>query len=229
MQYKILVIDDNKSLLEAIKEVFKEENVAVITATDGETGIEKAIESKPDVIILDLNLPDIDGYKVYRVLKKEKTTSNIPIIFLTGYKITKNDIVRGLEEGACDYIIKPFDNRELIARVNNCFKWLEYKSGFKEVIKQCGMEMDIKERKVKIKGKPVNLTRIEFDLLHYFIRNKGKLLTHKNILETVWGYEDSMSVHTLETHVSNLKRKIGQQCAQKIQTIRKFGYKLLGA
>ncbi|MBN1385038.1 MAG: response regulator transcription factor [Elusimicrobia bacterium] len=226
MQYKILVVDDETCVLESLKLVLQEGNISVITAMDGETCLKKAEVSKPDLIILDINLPDMDGFKVCRILKKTKHLSHIPIIILTGVGTSSRSIVAGLEAGACDYILKPFDHEVLMARVKVALRWLEYKGEVKELIKKCGVEINLDERKLKVKGKPIDLTRKEFDIISILVKESGKIVKHKDILETVWGSEDEIVEHTLESHVSNLKRKLGSHFAKRILTVKGVGYKL---
>ncbi|MBN1384829.1 MAG: response regulator transcription factor [Elusimicrobia bacterium] len=226
MQYSVLAVDDDEDILELIKETLQQENISVITAKTGNACIKKAEISRPDLIILDLDLPDIPGDKVYKILKKENSTSSIPVMILTGSKISTDDIAFGLNEGACEYVIKPFDPKVLTARVKNIFHWLDYKVKIKEVVKKCGLEIDAKQRRVKVNGSIVDLTKKEFDLLSTLIRGGGRVLSHRNLLETVWGYEDMASAHTLESHVSSLKKKLGPYFARKIITVKGIGYKL---
>ena len=226
MRYKVLVIDDHKGTLEALKMLFSYENYSVITAENGKTGINLAIQKQPDLIILDLVLPDIHGYKVKEVLEKGKTTSHIPVVLFTGAMTTPKDEVYGFKMGACEYITKPFDPGVLVARLKNIFREREKKSGLKEVIKKCGLEINEKERYVKVKGKIIELTQTEIDILLILLRNYGQVLTYEYLSETVFGYEKDIITHDLETHIYNLRKKLGPDCAKYIITIKGVGYKL---
>jgi len=225
MRYKALIIDDNKGMCEGLKVLFSSENISLITAEDGETGIALANSKKPDVIILDLSLPDMDGDEVQKTLKNDKATSHIPVIILTGTQMTDQNQADGINMGACDYILKPFDNKVLIARVKNVFRWQEYKGEVKEKMIKCGLEMDEETKTVKVKGKPINLTLKEFDLLFTLVRKIGQILKYDYLLYTVWGYEKDIYIHTLINHICSLKKKLGPDCAKKIKTIKHVGYK----
>lgn len=226
MQYKVLAVDDDEDILELVKETLQRENISVITAKTGEACFKRVETSKPDLIILDFDLPDIPGDKIYRVLKKDKSTSHIPVMILTGSRISDNDMVFGFREGVCEYIIKPFEPKILAARVKNIFQWLDYKVKVKEIVKRCGLEMDVEQRRIKVNGKIVELTQKEFDLVSTLIRNSGRVVSRQNLLETVWGYEDIASTHTLESHIYSLKKKLGPHFAKKIITLKGTGYKL---
>ncbi|MBN1383692.1 MAG: response regulator transcription factor [Elusimicrobia bacterium] len=226
MLYKVLVVDDDEDILELIKETLHRENISVITAKTGEAGIKRAETSQPDLIILDLTLPDIPGIKVYRVLKNEKRTTHIPVMILTGTRKSAKDMVFGFEEGVCEYMVKPFDPKVFAARVKNIFQLLENKEKIREIVKKCGVQMDAEERKIKVKDKIVNLTQKEFDLISVLVRESGRVLSREYLLETVWGYEDNVETHTLESHLFSIKKKVGPDCAKKIITIKGKGYKL---
>lgn len=226
MQHKILVCDDDEDILELIKETLHRENISVITVETGETCLKKAESSNPDLIILDQNLPDMCGTDVHKILKKEKTLSHIPVMILTGEKKSDSDVVSGFRDGACDYMTKPFEPKILVARVKNILRWLDYKGKLKEIVKKCGLEMDVDQRRIKVNGKIVDLTQKEFDLISILVRNSGRVLSRQHLLETVWGYEDMASVRTLISHISTLKKKLGPHCAKKIVTVKGKGYKL---
>lgn len=227
MLYKVLAVDDDKKILKIVKASLQYEDISVITACDGVTCLEKAKSAKPDLIILDFDLPDIDGFKLCQVLRSDKPTAHIPIIFLSGKMITNNDMVAGFTAGASDYILKPFEPRILISRVKAVLRWLEYKGELGGSIKKYGIEIDLNDRMVKIKGKQINLTKKEFDLLFTLIRKNDQLVTHKYLLETVWGYEPDIDTHTLDSHISSLRKKLGAAYAKKIIAVKGFGYRFL--
>ncbi|HAM39542.1 MAG TPA: DNA-binding response regulator [Elusimicrobia bacterium] len=224
MRYKVLIIDDNICILEALKELLLTENISVITAENGEKGIDLATKTKPDVIILDLLLPDISGHKVQRILKQDRTTSHIPILILTGTQVTEKDQVLCIENGACEYITKPFDNDVFIARLKNIFRWQDYKCKLKQTIKKYGLEINEDEHTIRIKHKLIKLTKIEFDLLYLLIKKCGQILKYTELLETIWGYGKNIDTRTLVSHISNLKKKLGSD--YNIETVRSIGYRL---
>ncbi|HAM38025.1 MAG TPA: hypothetical protein DCP53_01290 [Elusimicrobia bacterium] len=226
MRYKVLVIDDHKGTLEALKMLFSYENYSVITAENGKTGINLAIQKQPDLIILDLVLPDIHGYKVKEVLENGKTTSHIPIMLFTGAMTTPKDEVYGFKMGACEYITKPFDPGVLVARVKNIFREREKKGGLKEVIKKYGLEIFEDERYIKVKSKEIRLTRKEFDLFFVLFKSQGRLLSNQYLLETVWDYEKDIDTHTLRSHIFSIKKKLGPEYAKKIINVKGSGYRL---
>ena len=223
MRHKILAVDDDADILELIKETLSREDMTVVTAKDGKTCLEKAEETKPDLILLDIGLPDISGYKVFRTLKHEKTLSHIPVIMLTGRKTPPNEIASILNEGASDYLAKPVIPEFLAARVKVVLRLIEYKGLPKEVIHKCGVYMNIEERVVKVKGKPIDLTKKEFDLLFTLLRKSGKVIIKKYLLGTIWGDEDKIYEHTLDNHVSSLRKKLGPACGDKIVSVKSVG------
>ncbi|HAM39237.1 MAG TPA: DNA-binding response regulator [Elusimicrobia bacterium] len=225
MRYKVLVIDDHKGTLEALKMLFSYENYSVITAENGKTGINLAIQKQPDLIILDLVLPDIHGYKVKEILKKDKNTSQIPLMILTGAHITAEDEVKCLKTGAGEFIRKPINNDVFLARLKNLLKNNENNNNLKETKKIYGFEINEEERYIKTKDGIIELTQREYDLFILLIKNKEQVLTKENLLEKVWGYGTEIDTHTLESHIFNLRKKLGPENEKRIKTITGIGYK----
>lgn len=225
MKQRILVVDDESPIQELIKFNLEQAGFEVDLAGDGIVALEKFEEIKPDLVVLDLMLPGKDGYDVCKAIRKN---SNTPIIMLTA-KETELERVLGLELGADDYITKPFSPLELVARI-------------KAVLRRTGVQeeeeideffvgniyMRVETREVKVKDVPVELTRKEFDLLHTFLQNVNKVLTREFLLQKVWGYEYEGETRTVDVHIRHLRRKLGPEGEERIETIHGVGYKLRG-
>jgi len=221
---KILIIDDEKDLVESIEYNLKKEGFTVSKAYDGQAGLKSAREKSPDLIILDLMLPEISGMDLCRILKKEDKTTAIPIIMLTA-KTSQVDKIVGLEIGADDYLTKPFDMRELIARIRAILK----RSGVKEksagiLFKFPDLEVDTAKHEVRVLGRIIELTAKEFALLCHLIENKERVCTRESLLDTVWGIEVAIETRTVDVHVKNLREKMGK-AGKHILTLRGVGYK----
>jgi DNA-binding response OmpR family regulator len=221
---KILIIDDEKDLVESIEYNLKKEGFTVSKAYDGSAGLKAAKDKLPDLIILDLMLPEISGMDLCRILKKEDKTAAIPIIMLTA-KTSQVDKIVGLELGADDYLTKPFDMRELIARIRAILK----RSGVKEksaepIFRFPDLEVDTAKYEVRAMGKIVEMTAKEFALLCYLIEHKERVCTREALLDTVWGIEIAIETRTVDAHVKNLREKLGK-AGKHILTLRGVGYK----
>jgi DNA-binding response OmpR family regulator len=231
---KILVVDDDKNLLEVIKYNLVNEGYAVIIAENGTQAVEKARQEKPDLIILDVMLPEIDGLEVCRILRKEMS---IPILMLSA-KIDEIDKVVGLELGADDYIGKPFSVRELMARVRATLRRgqiSEQKNTSKTqdetkqrtILKGHDLELDTIRHNVSLKGAPLTLTPKEFELLAFLMRYKGQVFGREQLMEKVWGYTFDGSKRTVDVHIRWLRQKIEEnpENPKILITIIGFGYK----
>ena len=221
---KILIIDDEKDLVESIEYNLKKEGFTVSKAYDGQAGLKSAREKSPDLIILDLMLPEISGMDLCKIIKKEDRTAAIPIIMLTA-KTSQVDKIVGLEIGADDYLTKPFDMRELIARIRAILK----RSGVKEksagiIFKFPDLEVDTAKHEVRVLGRIIELTAKEFALLCHLIENKERVCTRESLLDTVWGIEVAIETRTVDVHVKNLREKMGK-AGKHILTLRGVGYK----
>ena len=231
---KILVVDDDKNLLEVIKYNLVNEGYAVIIAENGTQAVEKARQEKPDLIILDVMLPEIDGLEVCRILRKEMS---IPILMLSA-KIDEIDKVVGLELGADDYIGKPFSVRELMARVRATLRrgQLAEQKNFSKtpdetkqrtILKGHDLELDTVRHNVSLKGAPLTLTPKEFELLAFLMRYKGQVFGREQLMEKVWGYTFDGSKRTVDVHIRWLRQKIEEnpENPKILITIIGFGYK----
>jgi len=221
---RILIIEDERDIAEAIEYNLKKEGFQVSKAYNGLDGLKIARQIIPDLILLDLMLPNMPGLEVCKILKKEPKTINIPIIILTA-KGSETDKVVGLELGADDYITKPFSMRELLARIKTVLK--RYGAGEappKSILKFPGLEIDADKHEVKTAGKLIELTAKEFELLQYLAQNKGRAITRERLLDAVWGIEVAIETRTVDVHVKKVREKLGK-AGKYIQTLRGVGYK----
>lgn len=222
---KILIIDDESNIVELIKYNLEMNGYKVLYAYDGNEGLNIAREQKPDLILLDIMLPKMDGFDVCKEIKKDKDIEHIPVIMLTA-KGEEFDKILGLELGADDYITKPFSVRELLARIKAVMR-RNKKEENSQVIKLDNLIIDFDKHEVLKSGKKVDLTLKEFELLRLLILNKGKVLTRDFLLDKIWGYEYYGETRTVDVHVRHLRQKIedDDKNPRYIETIRGIGYK----
>ena len=223
-QENVLLIEDEKNIVELVKYNLEQEGFRVSTALKGDLGLEQARRGKPDLIILDLMLPEIDGLEICKILKQNEKTSSIPIIMLTA-KGEETDRIVGLEVGAADYVTKPFSPRELVARVKAVLRRGKEKKQEKNL--KCGsLEIDPARHIVSLKGKAVELTSKEYDLLKALMEAEGRVLSRDFLLEKVWGYDGSMNIETrtVDMHIGQLRKKVKTE-ADHIVTVKNVGYR----
>jgi len=219
----ILVVDDEKNIVQLARLYLDKEGFQVEAAYDGEQALEKARAVRPDLIILDLMLPGMDGLSVCKELRK---TSNVPIIILTA-RGDDVDRVVGLELGADDYVTKPFNPRELVARVKAVLRRSRQETSDEPVIEANGLVLDVARREVTVDGAPVTLRAKEFDLLTAFMRHPGIVLDRERLLQIVWGSDYYGDTRTIDVHVAWLREKLAAAQHVKIQTVWGVGYKLV--
>lgn len=225
---KILVVDDEFHIQELIKYNLELSGFIVETADSGEMAIRKIKDELPDLIILDLMLPGIDGLEVCKRLKSDKTTKAIPIIMLTA-KTEEFDKVLGLELGADDYMTKPFSVRELTARAKALFRRISpEEDGDKNVINVGNIIIDDNKREVYVNDNLVELPMKEYEILKMLSKNKGNVVSRDEILEYIWGYKYYGETRTVDVHIRHLRKKIEiEGSLQFIETVRGIGYKLI--
>ncbi|MBE3574999.1 MAG: response regulator transcription factor [Firmicutes bacterium] len=230
---KVLVVDDEPAIVELIKYHLEKEGFEALVAYDGAEGLAKARSEHPDLIILDVMLPKMDGFAVCQTIRQEQT---VPIILLTA-KGEEFDKVFGLQLGADDYVTKPFSYRELLARVKALLRRQEMDAAGNgapakdEVLTIGDVRLDLSRHAVTVRGAPVDLTPKEFDLLYVLAANRGRVMTRDFLLQKVWGYEYEGDTRTVDVHVRRLRTKIEPDPANPtyIETVHGVGYRIRGA
>ncbi len=223
---KILVVDDEKELSALVSLHMKMAGFEVLTANSGEKALELSREETPDLIILDLMLPKIDGWQVCEQLRQDAATKDIPVIMLTA-RTQIEDKLKGFEAGADDYVTKPFSPRELVARVKRVLARAEAEPSLPKRLIKGKTEINLDDFKVRVSGKEVGLTEKESAILKALVARNGELLTHEQILDSVWG-EDIVEYGNIDVHIRHLREKIeaDPDNPEIIKTIKGEGYKL---
>lgn len=225
MKKKILIVDDEPDALEVLGFKLKAEGFTPVFAHDGARALAEARGSKPDLIVLDLMLPEISGLEVCKILRRDPATAEIPIIMLTA-RAAETDRVLGLELGADDYVTKPFSPRELVLRIRNVLRRRSAEADPAAVLRLGGIEMDVPGHRVTADGGAVTLTATEFRLLEVLLRRRGRVQTRERLLLDVWGYENPIDSRTVDTHMRRLREKLGREAA-RLETVRGVGYRAL--
>jgi two-component system phosphate regulon response regulator PhoB len=223
MKPKILVVDDEPDALEVLGFKLREAGFTPIFATDGLKALAAVRADRPDLIVLDLMLPEIDGLEVCKILRRDPATVAIPILMLTA-KAAEMDRVLGLELGADDYVTKPYSPRELVLRIRKLLKRLKAADEAGEHIRLGVLEIDIPRHSAMVENKPVTLTATEFNLLALLAKRRGRVQTRERLLQDVWGYETAIDTRTVDTHMRRLREKVGT-AADYLETIRGVGYR----
>jgi two-component system alkaline phosphatase synthesis response regulator PhoP len=222
-----LVVEDDKSVSQLIRLYLAQAGYKVISAEDGLVGLRMALEDTPDIVLLDLNLPGMDGIEVCRNVRKD---SEVPIIMVTA-RVDEDDRLTGLDLGADDYVSKPFSPRELVARVNAVLRRTsrdsEKRSESGNLVSAGDIAIDLDRRSATVLGDEIELTPTEFRLLAYFIEGRGRTVSREQIIENVFGYDFSGYDRTVDTHVSNLRKKleIANPDRQHLKTMYGVGYR----
>ena len=218
----VLIVEDDPAMLRGLKDNFEFEGYKVITATDGDAGIKAALSGHPDLVVLDVMLPKVNGYEVCRFIRAEKLT--MPILMLTA-KHQESDIVLGLKLGADDYVTKPFSIKELLARAEVLLR--RQKRSGSEIYTFGDCVLDCDARTFTRSGKEVPLSPKEFELLRFLASRPGQALSRDLIMNTVWGYDAAVTPRSIDRFVNALRNKIEKDHTkpQHIRTVREFGYK----
>ena len=221
----VLVVDDDVKTVELVKLYLERDGYQVLTAYDGIEALRLARESRPDLIVLDLMLPDIDGLEVCRILRHE---SDVPIIMLTA-RTTDQDKLTGLDLGADDYLTKPFSPKELAARVRAVLRRLPGERGPEE-IKSGELSMNFTQHEAWLAGRPLNLTSVEFKLLGVLAKEPGRVFSRASLIEEALGYDFEGFDRTIDVHILNLRRKLEADPSHPryIKTVYGVGYKFVG-
>jgi two-component system alkaline phosphatase synthesis response regulator PhoP len=225
MREKILIVEDEKDIIKMLEYNLKKEGFRILSVQDGEDALDSANKEHPDLIILDLMLPGMDGLEVCRNLKGDTKTASIPLIMLTA-KSQESDKIVGLELGADDYMTKPFSPRELIARIKAVLRRVKEKDKLPEVLRIDDLMLDFSKIAVTVKNKPVELTSKEFELLRTLIKAKGRVLSRDYLLDTIWGFDHAMEIQTrtVDVHIRTLRKKLKNE-SKRIVTVKNYGYR----
>jgi len=219
---RILVVEDDPAIAFGLQKNLKFEGYEVLVANDGESGLRMAVDDRPDLIILDIMLPKVNGFEICEVLRKQKI--DVPVIFLSA-KSRETDKILGLDMGGDDYITKPFSVRELLSRVKTVLR--RVKPDEPEVATFGAVEVNFSAQSLSIRGKPVTLTQKEFELLRYLVRSEGKVLQRDAILNKVWGHDYFGTSRTIDNFITRLRQKIEDDVdnPRHILTVRGVGYR----
>src|SRR5215469_6844338 len=224
---KILVVEDEPNMVAGLRDNFEYEGYTVVTARDGVEGLQQALDESPDLVVLDVMMPRMSGLEVCKQLRSKR--SSIPIIMLTA-RGQELDKVVGLELGADDYVTKPFSIRELLARVKAVLRRTAVVPKHQDQHSFGNVEVDLRRHRVLKSGKVLEVSSKEFELLKYFICHSGETLSRDRLLEDVWGYENSPTTRTVDTHLARLRQKLepDPEQPQYFITVHGTGYRFVG-
>jgi two-component system, OmpR family, phosphate regulon response regulator PhoB len=218
----VLLVEDESDVVNLLRYNLNKAGFAVLIAEDGLTGLEMARANRPEIIILDLMLPGMDGYSVCRALKKDPETELLPVLMLTA-RGEPSERVRGLEIGADDYVTKPFSPRELVLRIEALLR--RSRSGLSgEVVEVGPFQLDKNKFNVRLEGRQLDLTTTEFKLLTVLIERRGRTQSRERLLYDVWGYRNPIDTRTVDTHIRRLREKLGKY-SSRLETVRGEGYR----
>jgi two-component system, OmpR family, alkaline phosphatase synthesis response regulator PhoP len=223
LKKRIMVVDDDKDIRKLVENILIKDGFVTVGAESAADAFKKIQSSKPDLIILDLQLPDKDGFEVCRTLRSDPATKYIPVVILTVQTLDSYKIA-GLEIGADDYITKPFNQTELLARVKAVLRRVDWRDKKETSLRDGNLVVDMDKHAVHIDNKLVELSPKEFDLVVSLLQNRGKVLTRAELSETVWGHEYFGNTRTVDVHVGRLRKKLGK-VGDKIKTVERIGYR----
>ena len=223
MKPRILVVDDEPEAVELVEFNLKQAGYAVTTAIDGAEALKKARHQTPDLIVLDVMLPEMDGFEICKTLRLDAATARVPIIMLTA-KAAEIDRVLGLELGADDYVTKPFSPRELLLRVKKILARTPSEEKAEEQMRYGDLMIDLPRHLASWRGKPIDLTATEFKLLTLLAQRAGRVQSRDQLLRDVWEYDSLIDTRTVDTHMRRLREKLGA-AAKHLDTVRGVGYR----
>ncbi len=224
-QERLLLIEDDADLVQSLRLALGREHYSIDHALSGLEGLAKVLEQPPDLLLLDLNLPDMDGLSICREIRSNTATRDLPIIMLTA-RAQEHDRVLGLDLGADDYIVKPFSVRELKSRIRSLLRRRQLDGGVPEDLFSEGrLTVDYRSRHISLAGSKIRLTTREFDLLWFLITNRPQVLSRERILERVWGLSSDIETRTIDVHVRALRKKIDSDV---VETVIGAGYRFQG-
>ena len=222
---RILIVEDDEDIVLSLKyNLEREGGYAVATASNGEAALRALSQKPPDLVILDLNLPGMDGLSVCRAIRKQPATAAVPIMMLTA-RVEESDKIVGLELGADDYVTKPFSMKEMLARTRAILRRTERAGESPAVYVDDHLNLDPESHVLMVDGREVTLTKKEFELLGSLVMSRGRVLTRDQLLTKVWGYEYFGETRTVDVHIRRLRSKIGKPAADAIETVVGVGYR----
>ncbi|MBZ5516367.1 MAG: response regulator [Acidobacteriia bacterium] len=226
MRPRVILIEDEKDIVELVRYNFRKEGFDVASFASGREGLEELHRSPPDLVLLDIMLPDVDGFEICKRLRAEEKLRSLPVIFLTA-KGEELDRILGLEIGADDYVVKPFSPRELVARVKAVLRRQARPAEKREVIDVQGLHLDARTQEVTVRGETIDLSTLEFKLLHFLASHPRRIFSRERLLDDVWGRDRFVTPRTVDVHIRRLREKIEAQAdkPQYIQTVRGAGYR----
>ena len=222
---KILVVDDEVDVTELLSYNLKQRGFVSQSVNDPKQALEVAKTFKPDLIVLDIMMPEVSGLRVCRMIRQESTLKGIPIIFLSA-RTEEGDRIEGFESGADDYVCKPFSPKELMLRVLVILKRAGDGDLDLTVLQINGINLDVEHHSVRVHDKAVELTATEFRLLHLLMQERGKVQTRETLLKRVWNYENGIETRTVDTHMRRLREKLGEE-GSGLETVRGVGYRMV--
>jgi two-component system phosphate regulon response regulator PhoB len=224
MKARILIVDDEPDALEVLGFKLREAGFVPLFARDGARALTAARTEHPDLVVLDLMLPEVDGLEVCKILRRDPATANLPILMLTA-RAAEMDRVLGLELGADDYVTKPFSPRELVLRIRKLLARAQAPDEAGACLRVGEIEIDVPRHAVRAGDAPVALTVTEFKLLEILVRRRGRVQSRDRLLQDVWGYENPIDSRTVDTHMRRLREKLGEN-ARYLETVRGVGYRI---
>jgi phosphate regulon transcriptional regulator PhoB len=229
VRQRIVLIEDEKDIVELVRYNFRKEGFEVSAFTSGKEGLEHLRRSPADLVLLDIMLPDLDGFEICKRLRSEDRSKSLPVIFLTA-KGEEIDRVLGLEIGADDYVVKPFSPRELVARVKAVLRRQARPAEKLEIVEARDLHLDSRTQDVTVRGKAIELSTLEFKLLHFLASHPRRIFSREQLLDEVWGRDRFVTPRTVDVHVRRLREKIEAHAEKPryIQTVRGSGYRFAG-
>ncbi len=226
MRQRITVIEDEKDIIELVSYNLRKEGYDVSPFTRGTEGLEQLQRKPSDLVLLDVLLPDLDGFEICRRMRADERLRSVPVIFLTA-KSEEIDRVLGLELGADDYVVKPFSPRELVARVKAVLRRQERSTEKPEVVDAGELRLDSRTQEVLVSGRSVELSTLEFKLLHYLVSNPRRIFSRDRLLDEVWGRDRFVTPRTVDVHIRRLREKVEAHPNKPryLQTVRGSGYR----
>lgn len=220
-----MIVEDEPDIVRMLEYNLKKEGFRTVCASGGGEGLRRVERERPDIILLDLMLPEMDGLEVCRRLKQNPETARVPVIMLTA-KSRESDKIVGLELGADDYITKPFSVGELIARIKAVLRRLHDKEKLPDIFRAGNLAIDFSKIKVSVGNKQLELTAKEFELLSALIKAKGRVLSRDYLLDNIWGFDNALEIQsrTVDVHIQTLRKKLKQE-AKRVVTVKNYGYR----